>query len=127
MIKTIATLFIAAAAMAVMTGCSVVEKADPAAFNGQKVTTAGTPVCHISACTTGLYFLWFPLITGSDTNPGFPTLLKDTVNPNCLSEMITSRSNEAGGKQVVDLVTRSSSSGFLFSIRTAHASGTAVK
>ena len=114
-------------AAVVFSGCSALQTADKDDLNGMELTTSGTPVAHVSATTHGLYFLWFPLITGSDTEVGMPCFLKDTVSAATLTDMITGKGKEMGGKRVIDLVTQSSSKGLLFKYCYATASGTVIK
>lgn len=127
MLKKITALFCAAVAAVALAGCSSVQSASVDDFNGQKVVNSGTPVKHISATTHGLYLLWIPLITGSTSNYGVPTLLEDTVSPSALSEVVTREAKAAGASKTLDLVTNVSSTGFIFYYNYGTASGTAVK
>ena len=127
MYKKLLTFGVAALAAVVFSGCSALQTADKNDFNGMDVTTSGTPVAHISATTHGLYLLWIPLVTGSTSQIGMPALLEDTVNAATLTDMITGKAKEMGGERVIDLVTQSSSQGFLFKYCQATASGTVIK
>ena len=126
MVKKLFTVMAAALAAVVISGCSTVETAGTGSFNGQRVAP-GRAVAHISAATHGLYFLWFPLITGSTAKVGLPTFLEDTVNPAALSNLVTAESKKMNCGNVADLTTASGSFGLLFNYRHAVASGTAVK
>ena len=61
------------------------------------------------------------------TEVGMPCFLKDTVSAATLTDMITGKGKEMGGKRVIDLVTQSSSKGLLFKYCYATASGTVIK
>ncbi len=127
MFKKIMLLGFAAATAVVITGCSTIGTANKDDFNGMDLSAKGTAIGHVSATTHGLYFLWFPLITGDNVKVGAPVFLKDTVNAATLCDMVTAKGKGMGGSEVVDLVSASSSSGFLFSYKMATASGTIVK
>ena len=127
MYKKFLTFGVAVLAAVVFSGCSALQTAGKNDFNGVDVTTSGSPVAHISATTHGLYFLWFPLVTGSTDKIGMPTLLEDTVNAATLTDMITGKAKDMGGERVIDLVTQSSSQGLLFKYCYATASGTVIK
>lgn len=127
MFKKIMLIGFAAVTAVIITGCSTIGSADKNDFNGMDLSAKGTAIGHVSATTHGLYFLWFPLITGDNVKVGAPIFLKDTVNSATLCDMITAKAKGMGGSEVVNLVSASNSSGFLFSYKTATASGTVVK
>lgn len=127
MFKAIFTASVAAAALLVMTGCSTIEVAKASSFNGQKVVTSGTAIGHVATVTHGLYFLKWPLITGSTVQWGMPTLLEDTVSPTAVTAAIAAEAAKQKGSKLIDLTTSYGSSGLLFQYRTASASATVVK
>ncbi|MBR2345586.1 MAG: hypothetical protein IKA71_07380 [Lentisphaeria bacterium] len=127
MFKKIMMIGLAAVTAVLFTGCSSLQTAGKNDFNGLDLTTKGTPVAHISATTHGLYLLWIPLITGSSTQLGMPCFLEDTVSCEAITKMVTAEAQKQGGKEVIDLVTQSSSSGLLFQYKVTTASGTAIK
>lgn len=127
MFKTIFTIAVAAAALLVMTGCSTIEVAKASSFNGQKVVTSGNAIGHISTTTHGLYFLKWPLITGSTSSWGMCTLFKDTVCPTAVAQAVTAEAAKQGGSKVIDLNTSCTGSGFLFKYKNASASATVIK
>ena len=127
MFKTIFTASAAAVAMLVMTGCSTIEVAKASSFNGQQVVTSGKAISHISTTTHGLYFLKWPLITGSTEKWGFFTFLEDTVCPNAVAAAVTAEAARQSGTKVIDLNTSATGAGFLFKYKYASASATVVK
>ncbi len=127
MLKKVLTVFFAAAVAAMFVGCSAMQTAEKSDFNDQKVVTSGTPIEHVSVTTNGLYFLWFPLITGSTQNWGMPCLLDDTVTSKAACGAITAEAKKVGGSGVIDLVSSEASAGLLFKVKMVHASATVVK
>ena len=124
--KSIIAASLAMAALFAVTGCSSVQVAKSSDFNGQNVVTSGKAIGHVAATTHGIYFLKWPLITGSGDEIGMPCFLTDTVNPNFLAGMVTREAKSMGGKEVIDLTTASSGSGFLIKYKYASASATVV-
>ncbi len=124
--KSIIAASLAVAALFAVTGCSSVQVANPGDFNGQELVSSGDAIGHVAATTHGVYFLKWPLITGSGDSIGMPCLLTDTVNPNYLAELVTREAKSMGGKEVIDLTTSSSGSGFLVKYKYASASATVV-
>ena len=127
MFKAIFTASVAVAAMLVMSGCSTIEVAKASSFNGQKVVTSGTAVSHISTTTHGLYFLTFPLITGSTEKWGLFTFLEDTVSSTAVASAVAAEAAKQKGTKVIDLNTSCSGAGLLFKYKYASASATVVK
>lgn len=127
MLKKVLTVFFAAAVAAMFVGCSSMQTAAKSDFNGQKVVTSGTPIEHVSVTTHGLYFLWFPLITGSTENWSMPCLCQDTVSVKAVTGAVTAQAKKAGGSGVIDLVSNNGSAGLLFYYKHASASATVVK
>ena len=131
--KKIVFLTALAGMVLVITGCSSVQSADSSKFNGQKITASGTGVAHITAYTSGLYFLWMPLITGSAEDPNSIVFGEDACNVNAVTKMVTLKSKDLKATQTVDLVSARNSCGlpipipYLFYWRTVTVSGNAVK
>ncbi len=121
-----------AAVVCCMMGCSAVQVVDAPRLTQQALTSRGTPVAHVSATNEGLFFLWFPLITGSSTSPGSiafceKTDLESTVN------MVSSKAKSMGATQATDMVSIPNSMmllvpiPFLFSWKSYKVSANAIK
>ena len=128
-------LMFSALALAVLTGCSSVQTAGPNSFNDLKITPSGEAVAHVSAFANGLYFLCFPIITGSSENPGSISLFSDTVNVTKMTNALTKKSAELNADTTLDLASSTGSTSFvippipypIFSWKTVYVSGNAVK
>ncbi len=125
--KKVMALCVAMVTILAMSGCSSLQTATASDFNKQKISTAGTGVCHVSATNCGLYLFCIPLITGSSENVGAPALITDAVNSTALASMVTSKCKELQASRVLDLNTRNESHGFIFYWRESYASGNGVK
>lgn len=118
-------------------GCASVQKST--SFNGLDLTTEGkTNVGHYNAKNWGLYLLGIPLITGDTdkiseiTEKGMSintVFLKDTVNLDSVSDMLTRCAKSDGATIIEDLVSsRSNTYVFLvFFIRSVQMSANGVK
>jgi hypothetical protein len=117
------------AVVVILAGCASVKTAGKADFNGRKLTMGKgvKDIAHINGDNWGLYFLWFPLITGSTEPVGEIVFLKDTVKLDKVVDIVTAKSKELGAKEIVDLQSNLSSFGFLFKIKDVQVSGNAVK
>ncbi len=117
-----------------LTGCSSLQSAGNQDLNGVSLTQSGTTVAHVTGYTSGFYFLWFPLFTGSTAAPGTISCFKeDSCNVTQVTKMVTSKSKSLGGSRTIDLVSAQDSTTmmfpipFLFSWKTATVSGNAVR
>ena len=114
-------------------GCSSLQVADAGTFNNQAISTSGTGVAHISAYTSGLYFLWVPILTGSIEAPGTITFNQDTCNVSAVADMVTGKSRALRAGKTIDLVSNSSSTmlpgpiPFLFYWKSVTVSGNAIR
>ena len=123
------------AVVAFIAGCSSLQTASVADLNGRKLTLDPkiNEVAHINGAMWGLYFLNFGLWTGSADKLGDSTFFKDTAKVDNTVNYVTARSQELGGKRVVDLQSVASTTmipfpfPFLFYIKSVQASGNAVK
>lgn len=113
--------------MLAMTGCSTIEVANASSFNGQQVVTSGKAISHVSTTVHGLYFLKWPLVTGSTAKWGFFALFEDTVSPTAVVSAITTEAAKQKGAKVIDLNSSCSGAGLLFKYKYASASATVVK
>ncbi|MCD6385085.1 hypothetical protein J7M23_04835 [Candidatus Sumerlaeota bacterium] len=118
-------------------GCASVQKATT--FNGLDLTAEGkTNVGHYNAKNWGLYLLGIPLITGDTdkiseiTEKGMTintVFLKDTVNLDSVSDMLT-RVAEADGATIIEDLSSSRSNTLVFLvffIRSVQMSANGVK
>jgi len=109
-------------------GCSSVQVADKNTFNGLNASpVAGAPIAHVSTNSYGLYLLWIPLITGSTSNLGFPTIGEDCANSQTQVRLIAEKAAALNGSKIADLSTSTSSVGLLFNIKSASASAVVMK
>ena len=131
--KKIALMAAMACAGLLFAGCSSLQVADAGTFNNQAISTSGTGVAHISAYTSGLYFLWVPILTGSIEAPGTITFNQDTCNVSAVADMVTGKSRALRAGKTIDLVSNSSSTmlpgpiPFLFYWKSVTVSGNAIR
>ncbi len=113
-------------ALTLFCGCSSVQVAEH--FNNRRITTTSNKdLAHVSASNSGLYFLIFPIMTGSESILGLPSFFHDNVNSDGVSRMVAAKAKKLGGGGLVDLHTQSSSVGLLFVWRTANGSGNVIR
>ncbi len=130
--KKIALLTALAGTALLFAGCSSVQSADASKFNGQRITSSGTGIAHVSGQTSGLYLLWIPLIVGSAENPNSIVFGEDACNVTAVTNMVTQKSRELRAAKTVDLVSTRRSNNipipipYLFYWRTVTVSGNAV-
>jgi uncharacterized protein YceK len=122
-------VFAVMAVVVVLAGCASINTAGKSDLNGQKLTLdkKAKNIVHINADNWGLYFLWFPLLTGSTVNIGNIAILKDNVQISKVVALVTAKGKELGATNVVDLKSSRGSSGFLFNFKQVQVSGNAVK
>ena len=117
------------AAVVMLAGCASVKTAGKKDFNGRKLTMGKgvTDIAHVNGDNWGLYFLWFPLMTGSTDTVGEMVFFNDTVKLDKVVGIVTAKGKELGAKDVVDLQSNVSRFGLLFSFKNVQVSGNAVK
>lgn len=129
-------LFLSAALTAVLfAGCATVQVTDRADLNGQRINSgSGTSIAHINAQNWGLYFLKWPLITGSAKNPGSISLLdEDSVNVPRTVFLVTAKAKELGATKTENLQSICGSTmipfpfPFLFYMKDTNVSGNAIR
>ncbi|MBO5762705.1 MAG: hypothetical protein J6R85_02440 [Lentisphaeria bacterium] len=131
--KKIALMAAMACAALLFAGCSSLQVADAGTFNNQAISTSGTGIAHVSAYTSGFYFLWIPLLSGSAEDPGAIAINQDTCNINTVTGMVTGKSKALRAGKTVDLVSSCSSTmlpapiPFLFYWKTVTVSGNAIR
>ncbi len=119
---------VAVASAAMLSACaSVTVVKDPYINNLQLANDGSAKIAHVNVQNSGLYFLWFPLLSGDTDNPGTLAFLKDTVNLQSTAPIMTRKSKELGGKKVLDMTSQVSEWSFIFCIRSVNISGNVVK
>lgn len=121
--------------VAILTGCSAVQTANPHSFNGLKLSPDGKAIAHISGFANGIYFLCFPLITGSTENIGSIDFFKDTITVTELTSAVTKEASMLEADTTIDLASSTTSTSFvvppipypLFSWKSVYVSGNAIK
>jgi len=130
--KTILLCALAGAA-ALFAGCSTMQSVGVKDLSGQSLTPAGTTIAHVSASTGGFYFLWIPLLTGSEVNPGSIAFFEDSCHVTQTSRMVTREAQKLGATRTINMVSSQDSSmfpvpiPFLFYWKSATVSGNAVR
>ncbi|WP_176015133.1 hypothetical protein [Victivallis sp. Marseille-Q1083] len=131
--KKFMMMALAAVGALAITGCAQVQVSEGQNLSGQGIATSGTPVAHLTGNNSGLYFLSFPLITGSTTEVGSAAFGKDMANVPSVVQMVTEKSNALGAKKTLDITSQYSSTmipipfPFLFYYQSVNVSGNAVK
>ncbi len=131
--KKLSLLIALTGAAILFAACSTVQTAGEKTFNGQSITNSGKSVAHVSGYSSGLYFLWIPLFTGSAEQPGSIKWNEDSCNVAAVTKMVTKKSGDLGGTRTIDLVSMTSSTNipipfpYLFYWKTATVSGNSVK
>ena len=121
--------------IAILTGCSAVQVANPHSFNGLKLSPQGKSVAHISGFANGIYFLCFPLITGSTENVGSLAFFKNTITVTELTSAVTQEASMLEADATIDLASSTTSTSFtippipypIFSWKSVYVSGNAIK
>jgi len=128
--RKIMVLVLVALAAAVVSGCASVCTGQK--LNDQKLTLGANPdVAHVNGANWGLYFLKWPMMTGSTVKPGDMSFGENNVTVESVVDMVTLKGKEMGGAKMVDLQSDRSSiwvAPFLvFFINSVEVSGNAVK
>lgn len=116
-----------------LAGCSTVQSVGVKDLSGQSLTPAGTTIAHVSASTGGFYFLWIPLLTGSEVKPGSIAFFEDSCHVTQTSRMVTREAQKLGAARTINMVSSQDSSmfpvpiPFLFYWKSATVSGNAVR
>lgn len=121
----------AAVALSLFAGCASldVQSSKQNGLNGEQLSTSGDAVAHIEATNWGLYLFMIPLLTGSTEKPGELDIqvVKDTVNAESVTKMLTKKSKELGGKKVLNMTSYHNANGWMFYIREYQMSANVVK
>ncbi len=91
MLKKILAVALVVALVAALTGCARLYETDN--FNGLDLTAEGRTGTHYAASNWGIYFLWYPLLTGNPEKHDSlinVTFLNDTVNLDTVADMVSS-------------------------------------
>ncbi len=128
-------LFLAAGMVAaIVTGCASVQETKPVQLNDQKIAASGASIAHVNAQNSGLYFLKWPMFTGSVKQVGAISVFdEDSVNVPSTVELVTTRAKALGASQTLDLQSSRSSMmipfpfPFLFYFQSTNVSGNAIR
>lgn len=127
-------LAMVAAVVVVVSGCASVQVTEQADLSGLKLTPAEEPIAHLNAQNWGLYFLSFPLITGSAEKPGkIAFFSEDSVNVPKTVNVLTKKAKELNATKVTAIASDRGSMmipipiPFLFYMKTTNVSGNAVR
>lgn len=133
MMKKVMLLCALAGVAALFAGCSTVQSVGVKDLSGQSLTPSGTTIAHVTASTGGFYFLWIPLLTGSEVKPGSIAFMEDSCHVTQTSRMVTREAQKLGATRTINMVSSQNSSmfpapiPFLFYWKTATVSGNAVR
>ncbi len=123
----------AGAVSALFAGCASVQVAEKPDLNDQAITDGGT-IAHINAQNWGLYFLKWPLFTGSTQALGTISVLnEDSVNVPCTVNLLTAKAKEMNASRIEDLQSDRGSTmipipiPFLFYLQSTNVSGNAAR
>lgn len=120
-------LMLAVASAIVFTGCASVSVTTPDKLNGEPLSYRGDTVAHLHAENWGIYLFMIPLLTGSTENPGEIAVLKDTVNVDCMMNVITAKAKAIGAKKTLNLVSQTTTIPFFFGMKSVQISANAIK
>ena len=81
---------------------------------------------HIEAKNSGLYFFGLPIVAGATKAPGYTAWFKDTVNVDCVLDMVTVKAKEIRANYVLDITTTHTPSYWFFYINTVTVSANLV-
>ncbi len=125
----------AGAMLLLFSGCAQLQVAyTNEQLNNQKLAPSGTRFAHINGQNWGLYFIKWPMVTGSVRKPGSVSWFKEnSVNVPAVTGMVTAESRRLGATATLDLTSQYESNmtllpiPFLFYIRSVNVSGNAVR
>ncbi|MDD3154233.1 MAG: hypothetical protein PHS41_05145 [Victivallaceae bacterium] len=112
---------------ALLSGCAGMNIAGKKHLNGEGISASGQPIAHVSADNWGLYFFYFPLLTGSTDNPGTVAVLEDTVAVKPMMQMVSKKAKQLGASQMLDTVTFHGTPGWFFYFKSISVSTNAVR
>ena len=133
MMKKLMLLCALTGVAALFAGCSTVQSVGVKDLSDQSLTPAGTTIAHVTASTGGFYFLWIPLLTGSEEEPGSIALMEDSCHVTQTSRMVTREAQKLGATRTINMVSTQNSSmfplpiPFLFYWKTSTVSGNAIR
>ena len=113
--------------MAVFTGCASVEVTPAKKLSNERISYAGQTVAHLNANTWGIYFFHIPILTPAADGSGNLALLQDTVTTDACIKLLTAKSKELKATKTLNIVSRTMTPAFFFSIKEVSASANAVK
>ncbi len=123
-----------AAAACMFSGCASVEVAKGDDLSNMKLAPSGQTVSHINASNWGLYFLKWPMITGSVKSMGAVSFFdEDSVNIPKVTKVLTREAAKQGATEVLDVESTHTSQNipipfpFLFYMHSVDISGNAIK
>ncbi len=120
--------FAVMAVVVALAGCSSINTANKTDLNGQKLTlTKAQDIKHVHGSSWGLYFLIWPLLTGSTDHVGNIAVLQDTVKVDKVVSMVTAEGKRLGAKNMVDMKSSRGGAGFIFYINEVQVSANAIK
>lgn len=113
--------------MAVFAGCASVEVVAPNKLAKQKISYSGQPVAHLSASTWGIYFFHIPVLTPSVEAPGKLEIMRDTVTTDACISVLTAEAKKLKATKTLNIITRTMTPAFFFSVKEVTASANAVR
>lgn len=112
---------------AVFTGCASVDVVPAAKLNKESISYSGKTIAHLSASTWGIYFFHIPILTPAADGSGNIALLQDTVTTDACIKMLTAKSKSLKATQTLNIISRTMTPAFFFSIKEVSASANAVR
>jgi len=131
MIKLFCPLCILVILGLLIASCSSVSEVSD--FKNQKIELVKTQdSTHINTYIWGYYlFGFYPIVSGSDENPGSTTFFRDTASADSAVKMLTAKASELGATSTTGISTEISSTGtfsfWIIYFCDAQASGNAIK
>lgn len=115
MSKHIFALALFATLSLALAGCADFQSASGASLSEQAIASNGMkPIAHVNGEIWGYYlFNICPVITGDPKKHNVPLLLTDTVTLENTVDMVTSSAKDMGGKAVLDLDSKTKSTGMM--------------
>jgi len=131
MIKFIYSLCFLLTLILLIPSCSSISEVSD--FKNQKIELArAQDSTHINTYIWGYYlFGFYPIVSGSDENPGSTTFFRDTASADSAVKMLTAKASELGANSTTGISTEISSTGtfsfWIIYFCDAQASGNAIK
>lgn len=112
---------------AVFTGCASVEVVPAAGLNNRDIAYSGKTIAHLNASTWGIYFFHLPLVTPSMEKADSFVFFKDTVTTDACVRLLTAKSKELKASKTLNIISKTQTPAFFFSVKEVTASANAVK